>query len=170
MRARTRVAPRISRLARHTSGQPPHSTTPPVTGLGSAKPSPAPRRTTLFQAKRRHQEDLKIINQGRHGSKFSRRPGPGPGQAHHLAGARQRRYRPSFRSGPPKQMLVQIGSGMAMNSMNLPSAAITLMPPRTSEATQILPSRFHRQGIQRRCSRRGRPDDARRFHAAAAGG
>jgi len=44
------------------------------------------------------------------------------------------------RSGPPKQMLVVISSGIGMCDVLAPSGVITVMPPFISVATQTLPA------------------------------
>jgi hypothetical protein len=45
-----------------------------------------------------------------------------------------------FMSGPPKQMLVVIGSGIGWCSTWRPSGEMTVIPPLTRVATQIRPS------------------------------
>ena len=59
-RASTRTAPRSSRLARQTSGQPPVTVTPPRTGRLLEALFPRLRHQRGFEARSRHQENLEI--------------------------------------------------------------------------------------------------------------
>jgi hypothetical protein len=60
MRAMMRLAPRISRLARHTSGHFPFSVTPPETLL-ALKPCARLGAQRAFKARNSHEEDLEVV-------------------------------------------------------------------------------------------------------------